>query len=348
MSRSPWFLRNARATRLIAALLLAVFGLSSAGSASAGTAATGAAAAGAAKPRAVSLMRSSSGRAQINARRSITAEEMLAAKPYPTPKTSPRAARPLDAGTVLGSPGTIKGRAPTAATRPSGNGPAPQSIPVAPSTYQYYPYSTIGKLFFFQYGIEYVCSAALVKGHAIWTAGHCAHAGNGDPDGWSYGGIFVPQYFDTDAPLGVCYVTDWLTPSDWYYNGLPDGLDYDYAGGNVECDEPYITDYTGYLGLAWNQSYRNFWRAIGYPAAPPFTGEIQIECASGPQGVGIGTPRTFGIRCDMTGGSSGGPWLLYGAYINGNTSYSDSDYPGLLFSPHLDSLASSLWYLLND
>jgi V8-like Glu-specific endopeptidase len=346
MTRSPRSLLNTRATRLIAVLLLAVFGLSGVGSARASN--TGASTPA---PRGQStrggLMRSPA-QPEIAAQRTLTAEEMRAAKPYPTPKTSLKRASGAAATQVLGTPGTVKGQTPKINARSSKGGPTTQSIPVDPYTYLYYPYSTVGKLFFFQYGIEYVCSASLVKGHAIWTAGHCAHAGNGDPDGWSYGGIFVPQYYDTDAPLGVCYVTDWITPSDWYYNGLPDGLDYDYAGGNVSCDLEDITDYTGYLGLAWNQSYRNFWRAIGYPAGEPFTGEIQIECASGRKGVGIGTPETFGIKCDMTGGSSGGPWLLYGAYVNGNTSYFDSDYPDLLFSPHLDTLARTLWGLLDS
>ncbi|GAB4215591.1 MAG: hypothetical protein OHK0022_55670 [Roseiflexaceae bacterium] len=302
----------------------------------------------------VTLIRSSeSGMARTAARRAWTKEEMARARPYPTPQKKSPAARnaPRFSGAAALAPqpdgpaGRVAFKKPVAANTASGP-VTPLSFPVNPGVYGSYPFSTLGKLFFFQYGYEYVCSAALVKGHGIWTAGHCAHPGNGDPDGWSYEAIFVPQYYETDDPLGICFVTDWITPSDWFYNGLPDGLDYDYAGGNISCDTEDITDYTGYLGLAWNQSTTQFWRIVGYPAAPPFDGERQVQCASGRKAFGFGTPITIGATCDMTGGSSGGPWFIYGAYINGNVSYGDSEYPGLIFSPYLTSLAGQLWQLL--
>ncbi len=290
-----------------------------------------------------------------SARQAWTKERMEQARPYPTPQkksTAPRSA-PRFAGAAatpkVSQPDGPAGQVPLKKPVNAGTaaGPVtPLSFPVNPGVYGSYPFSTIGKLFFFQYGYEYVCSAALVKGHGIWTAGHCAHPGNGDPDGWSYEAIFVPQYYETNDPVGICFVTDWITPTDWYYNGLPDGLDYDYAGGNVSCDVEDITDYTGYLGLAWNQSTTQFWRIVGYPAAPPFSGEIQVQCASGRKAFGFGNPVTIGATCDMTGGSSGGPWFIYGGYINGNVSYGDSEYPGLLFSPYLTSLAGQLWDLL--
>ena len=45
------------------------------------------------------------------------------------------------------------------------------------------PYRSIGKLFFKRGSSSFVCSAASIGGDAIWTAGHCLHAGTNQSDG---------------------------------------------------------------------------------------------------------------------------------------------------------------------
>jgi hypothetical protein len=65
----------------------------------------------------------------------------------------------------------------------------------------------------------------------------------------------------------------------------------------------------------------------------------------------IGSPATFSISCDMTGGSSGGPWIRDfrsgsssgSNYLNGNTSFSASLYPNELFSPYFNSDAKRFY-----
>jgi V8-like Glu-specific endopeptidase len=265
---------------------------------------------------------------------------MRAAKPYPFEVSATAQASALAATKPNGKPGTTKAQIPATGTADL---ISIQSFAVPLGSYSSYPYSAVGKLFFNQSGGSYVCSAAFVKGHGIWTAGHCVHAGNNSSAGWSTNVVFVPQYRDGLAPLGQCAVGQLWTTTDWYTNGNPNGLDHDYAGGSVTCN---ATSSAGYLGLAWNYAYNQTYNALGYPAAAPFTGGRMIGCTAAFSQYGFGTPTTYGIVCDMTGGSSGGPWYISGYYINGNTSYGDSRYPGKLFSPYYDAGVKSLWDLL--
>jgi len=268
-----------------------------------------------------------------------TLGEMLLAKPMPQPQARPASIASVETQARPNGPaGSVGGKQPDALST--------LDFTVPPGSYSTYPYSTVGLLYFTQNGGDYVCSASLIKGHAIWTAGHCAHAGNNSSAGWSTNAVFVPQYYYGAAPLGYCYVQDWWTSTDWYTNGNPYGLDHDYAGGNVSCEKINISSYTGYLGLAWNQGYGQTWTALGYPQAAPYNGGLQIGCWGLIEAYGLGSPTTFGISCNMTGGSSGGPWLIGNTYVNGNTSYRDSSQPDKLFSPYFDSTAYAIWYYL--
>jgi hypothetical protein len=52
--------------------------------------------------------------------------------------------------------------------------------------------------------------------------------------------------------------------------------------------------------------------AWGYPAAPPYDGLIMHKCVDRPGrlSIGPGTPTMWRIGCTMTGGSSGGGWVV--------------------------------------
>lgn len=321
----------ARISLLIVGMLTAVFGLN--GAAYADTTPVP----GKADLARAGVVSSSQDGVKTAAARAWSPAEMLSAKPFPEPKAS-RAETATDLAAQARPDGAAGSVAPK---QPDGR--ANLAFAVNPGSYASFPYSTVGKLFFTQYGTRYVCSGAMIKGHAFWTAGHCAHAGNNSSGGWSYNAVFVPQYYYGSAPLGYCYVQNWWTTTDWYAYGNPYGLDHDYAGGNLSCDRSNIASYTGYLGLAWNQSYSQTWTALGYPQAAPYDGGRMIGCVSGRAAYGFGSPTTFGIVCNMTGGSSGGPLHILGGYVNGNVSYGDSSYPGLLFSPYFNSGVKTLW-----
>lgn len=271
-----------------------------------------------------------------------TAEEMLSAKPYPAPQIMDVKAAKLD-HKANGPAGSVAGQQPKGGTVAAPSDISIMAFQVPDGSYSSWPYSAVGKLFFTQNGVNYQCSASMIKGHGIWTAGHCAHAGNNSPSSWSTNVVFIPQYNNGSAPLGQCSAYQLWTTSDWYTNGNPNGLDHDYAGGAVSCN---VSGSTGWFGLAWNYGYGQTWTALGYPAAPPFPGTKMYGCTSALSAYGFGSPTTFGIWCDMTGGSSGGPWIISNAYVNANTSYGDSGHPGMLFSPYYDAGVKSLWDLL--
>jgi hypothetical protein len=99
------------------------------------------------------------------------------------------------------------------------------------------------------------------------------------------------------------------------------------------------------------------WMNIAYPSAPPFFGSTQQICAGSFAYTDTSKPAPFPVAmgCDMTGGSSGGPWILnFGGsatsqnYLNGNNSYRYGSHPEELYSPYFDSAAKSLWDDLID
>lgn len=327
--RSPLF---SRISLLVVGMLAVVFGLS--GVAQAGNTPT----TPKNHPERAGVVSSTRDGIKPAATKAWTKAEMLAAKPFPELQAN-RAPAAGASTAALARPNGPAGS--VAPKQPSGLSALDYAI--SPGSYTSFPYSTVGKLFFTQYGVTYVCSGAMIKGHAFWTAGHCAHAGNNSADGWSYNAIFVPQYYYGSAPLGYCYVQSWWTPTDWYANGQYGDFDHDYAGGNLSCDISNITSYTGYLGLTWNQSYGQTWTALGYPQAAPYDGGRMIGCTSGLVTYDSGSPSPFGIYCNMTGGSSGGPWYIGSGYVNGNVSYGYSSYPGVFFSPYYDSNVYTIW-----
>ena len=215
--------------------------------------------------------------------------------------------------------------------------------------YTLYPYRTIGKLFFKQGGSSYVCSASSIGGCAIWTAGHCVHRGNNSPSGWSTNVVFVPAYKDGNAPYGQWPAKQLWTRTAWYKYGIPKGLAQDMGGAILyKQGGKKISQRVGWLGFAWNWSRVQHWLSIGYPAGAPFNGKrMQINAASYAYNGSVGAdPAPVGMGNDLTGGSSGGPWVWRfgtGNYVNGNNSYRRSTKPKEMFSPYFGNHAKSLY-----
>ena len=74
-----------------------------------------------------------------------------------------------------------------------------------------------------------------------------------------------------------------------------------------------LADVVGASGVEFNQPRGLTYKSYGYPAAAPFTGQTLVSC-TGKAGNDAINPQfeTQGIPCDMTGGSSGGPWFICG------------------------------------
>jgi V8-like Glu-specific endopeptidase len=298
-----------------------------------------------------------------------TQEMMLAAQPYPLEIDPGESIVSLELTKPSGSPGIIPGSPPqvegdiptrieerlasSQVTVSGYNYPPPFARYQNFDSYLVYPYSTVGKLFFRQGDNFYFCSAASIGNNGIWTAGHCIHKGDGTT--WSRDVVFVPGYQNGNAPFGV-WSADvlWITP-EWFTSG---DLRYDMGGVVLKPNGGFtISQVVGALGFAYNQANSLHWMNIAYPSSSPFNGATQQICAASfaYADANQSDPSPVAMGCDMTSGSSGGPWILDFSgptstqnYLNGNNSYRYSSHPKEIFSPYFDSDAKTLWDDLTD
>jgi V8-like Glu-specific endopeptidase len=175
-----------------------------------------------------------------------------------------------------------------------------------------YPKSTIGKLFFTLSGKNFVCSASVINRSTLITAGHCNSDGKGN---FAMNRLFCPSYTNGEHATRGCWsVTTSVVSTRWHTLGDPD---YDYSclvtasTGTKVANK--IGNVTGWLGRAWNFDASQAERTFGYPKASPFTGGTLQTTASTDwythDFTGGGQISKI-IGSDLTGGSSGGPWIL--------------------------------------
>jgi V8-like Glu-specific endopeptidase len=211
-----------------------------------------------------------------------------------------------------------------------------------------YPLSTVGKVFFTNAaGQDMACSGTAVESfnHSVVdTAGHCVYW-NGD---WVQNLIFCPLYSNGSTPHGCWAARDLEAPSDWI-DAKPNDYHHDFGMAIVSPNsEGDLTDLVGGAGWAYNQPVNQPFYAYGYPAGHPFDGQTRQSCESSSGKTwqhGEGT--VVSIPCNMTGGSSGGPWFIQingNWYLNGHNDFTSSLQPGHMFSPYYDDS----WYALYD
>jgi V8-like Glu-specific endopeptidase len=181
-----------------------------------------------------------------------------------------------------------------------------------------------GRVLFHMGTGDWICSASVLDdGNAndayslVLTAGHCAFDGT---DGWASNWMYIPDF--DDAPTYTCPNTVYgcwtaraLALSAGFVNGGGfgnDTLTYDWSiavvgpGGKSGASQ---VDALGSYALktSGNNIGNTVW-AFGYPAAGKYHGKDLTYCT----GTTVADPygaATWGLPCDMTGGSSGGPWL---------------------------------------
>lgn len=181
-----------------------------------------------------------------------------------------------------------------------------------------------GKLYFSTSGGNWQCTASVANSTVggsqavIMTAGHCTYDGS---EGWSFNVVYIPDF--DDAPTATCSQTVhgcWTATrlainSDFYPSGFgPDAalrVDYGFmlvgpGGKSGSADLDTVTG--GYNLKTSGVTTSDTQWAFGYPAAGRYHAKDLIYCKGStiddPYGVG-----TWGMACNMTGGSSGGPWL---------------------------------------
>ena len=172
---------------------------------------------------------------------------------------------------------------------------------------------TTGKVFFTLGGSRYVCSASAVAGqeNLVLTAGHCVWD---DVAKFATNWMFAPGYDNgVNIEYGEWTATSLFTTSAWADttgNAWPDD-----AGMAVVTNGSSAT-LSGRLGSLPAMAAQSgggdlsgaTYSAFGYPAAQKYKGGTLTYC-QGPVMVGYDSQDTLSMACDMTGGSSGGPWF---------------------------------------
>lgn len=208
------------------------------------------------------------------------------------------------------------------------------------------PVDHIGKVFFTLNGSDYVCSGNSVvseNGSTVSTAGHCASEG---PGTWATNWVFVPAYENGDAPYGAFAADELFAPNEWAEQG---DMTYDTAFARVTGENgEKLSDVVGASGVAFNEDTGLEYTAYGYPAAAPFDGESLKSCTGTAIADPTGGTESQGIPCDMTGGSSGGPWFIgQGAdgYQNSVNSFGYTAIPDVMWGPSWGSVIEDSYNL---
>jgi len=227
-----------------------------------------------------------------------------------------------------------------------------------------YPWRTNAKIFFKNVAYDptggwFVCSGKVIStadsgnGSLVLTAGHCVNSGgrqiNADEfvEGtWSSHVMVCPAYKDGFTPWGATYPTfegcwqgqQLFTLLGWF---LKSNLRRDvgmivtrFGPGSSEGTER-IAHVTGAMGIGWNLNRIQAYNIQGYPQAAPFNGQRKIYCKSSRFRDDLRLdkffpdlgPTTLSAGCDMTGGSSGGGWVI--DYVMGTSIFNRN--PFILF-----------------
>lgn len=288
-----------------------------------------------------------------------TPERMANAKPYPA--IFPRFAKKSAVPRMRGAPGAGNSALPGESTYEAieqtfpfaampnitqgYNYPAPFTRYQNFDPYSRFPYSAVVKVFFTDGGNDYVCSGSVWPSRSVLTAGHCVY--NNDAHRYHTNVVVVPQYFNGQGPYGSFNATSLLTTQGWR-NG-----DFSFDFGLIQIADKggnKISYYTGFLGGKWNVTAVQHFTIIGYPAGRPFNGNTQQICQSSFAYFDSGDPQPVGVGCDLTGGSSGCPWIVRfsGAgggnnQVNGLMSYGYQSKPKDSYSPYFGSAAKNFW-----
>ena len=182
-----------------------------------------------------------------------------------------------------------------------------------------------GKVLFTMNSGDYICSGTLITDSKtdrsiVITAGHCSYdaADGGFARNWT----FYPE-FDTNATY-TCSQSRW---GCWIATALAVHNGFAQSGGfNTQA-----TTYDWSFAVLKNGGFANNLAEtalggtmarsfsapgvgsqtfnFGYPAAGKYHGYDLTYCSDQIFNDPLNQNLTFGVDCDMTGGSSGGPWL---------------------------------------
>ena len=179
----------------------------------------------------------------------------------------------------------------------------------------------------------------------VVTAGHCVY----DEGQWAARKwVFVPGYRYGERPFGT-FVAHWIgTTPGWRRH---ENFNYDVGMAVVSRNERGQT-LAGAVGadvFVSGLSPKQDFDVYGYPVARPFTGATLQRC---PQTAFEGHdfesfdfpgPLDLAVECDVTGGASGGGWVISGNRIDGVTSNGYDDDPTTTYGPYFGRAIAQLY-----
>lgn len=196
------------------------------------------------------------------------------------------------------------------------------------------PYRMTGKLYMAFGGTTFneICSASMIGRSLLLTAAHCVHRYGQGANGFARKVRFVPAQDNLSQPYGFFESTQFLIPTV-YFNGTDT-----CSTRGVVCNNDIALvalgnnsagqqagDRAGYYGYGWNNfgfatpasSFQSVFgnkpfvalTQLGYPGSHDSGGKMQINTAYGGYYLSGNLKNTW-LGSAMTGGSSGGPWLV--------------------------------------
>ncbi|MEV4946557.1 peptidase [Streptomyces sp. NPDC053755] len=288
------------------------------------------------------------------AARSVGVAEQRQAGAFWTPARM-RAAVPLDLKAAPGALRHVAGAASPTTIAPTAGAPgSPSAAAVSPTAFPQAggPWTgggavvkTSGRVFFTFQGRTASCSGNAVTSQnasTVITAGHCVkYQGS-----WHTNWVFVPAYDNGSAPYGQWAAATTLTTPQWEAS---EDINYDVGAAVVApLDGRRLTAVTGAQGIQFNGGYNKPMYAFGFPAASPYDGSKLIHC-SGNSSKDFLFSQDHSLGCNMTGGSSGGPWFTGFSEATGTglqvsvNSFGYTFLPNRMFGPYFGNDAKALY-----
>jgi V8-like Glu-specific endopeptidase len=205
---------------------------------------------------------------------------------------------------------------------------------------------TTGRVFFTTAdGQNSSCSGTAVTSaneSVVMTAGHCVKLNGAAHRNW----VFVPAFDNGNRPFGTWVASRMVTTQQWNAN---EDINFDIAATVVApLQGRTLSDVVGGQGVAFNQPRQRQMYSFGYPAADPFDGSRLIYCSGRSFNDTVMT-RDLGLRCNMTGGSSGGGWFQGFdestglGWLNSVNSFKYDFAPNFMFGPFFGNEAQAVY-----
>ncbi|MEU9105919.1 peptidase [Streptomyces xanthophaeus] len=164
---------------------------------------------------------------------------------------------------------------------------------------------TSGRVFFSMGDRTASCSGDSVtsaNGSTVITAGHCVKY----QGAWHTNWVFVPAYNNGNAPYGQWPATKTFATDQW---AASEDMNMDVGLAVVApLNGQTLSQAVGAQGILFNGGYNKKMYSFGFPAAAPYDGSKLVYC-SGNSGKDFLLTKDHSLSCNMTGGSSGGPWF---------------------------------------